>query len=197
MGQPRVSGYDPSYGPRAYVWALAYQLGCGESFPYGPGRGSQGPPPPTPPTSRHPTHATTKRGCCVTEFDYNTRITRATLHDDFTIPLPAPQGAPATAGTPSGMRTPRTAIFLTQICLWGQGERRPVDGDSDGQCGWGVERNGRGHSGSGTVGTWRRHHQQQQQQQQQQQSRGRRQQPTLTTHTPSALTTITRRCRAS
>jgi hypothetical protein len=75
-------------------------------------------PPPNSTNSTAPNARHNLRGCCVTEFDYNTRITRATSHDDFTIPLPAPQGAPATAGTPSG--TPPGDFLNTNLSLGGK-----------------------------------------------------------------------------
>jgi len=51
-------------------------------------------------------------------LDFNIHVTRTQSHDDFTIPLPAPRGAPATAGKPSG--TPLGDFLNTNLSLGGK-----------------------------------------------------------------------------
>ena len=52
--------------------------------------------------SRHTTHDNL-RGCCRAAFDYIGNKAHTTPQPGFTIPTPAPQGVPETAGKPSGI----------------------------------------------------------------------------------------------
>ena len=52
--------------------------------------------------SRHTTHDNL-RGCCRAAFDYISNMARTAPQPGFTIPTPAPQGVPETAGKPSGI----------------------------------------------------------------------------------------------